>query len=105
MEPAKDLCSRCEKNTPAKGHAWCTACKAELQKRYDSERHEMFERRGFAKGSAAMRELLASEFARLGNGMFSGDEVAGLILRVAIPAWAQAQGLGEGAGAGEAAAG
>jgi hypothetical protein len=53
-----EVCSHCGKEPRALGHRWCAPCKAEAQRRYDTEREKMIEARGFAAGVSAMRSVL-----------------------------------------------
>ena len=78
-------CSKCHQRPKAKSHDWCNECKAENQQRYQFDRDNMLERRGFVAGVKAMRDVLANEFERLGTGSFSGSECGDLIRRAPGP--------------------
>ncbi len=91
--PAREgeLCEKCEQRPRAKSHTWCSDCKAEAQSRYMASRDGMFQAKGFAQGVSALREALASEFARLGTGYFRGDECAALVRTAAAPVYVETQ--------------
>jgi hypothetical protein len=64
---------------------WCKRCRADYQKEHRALEMDRKERQGYIKGAKKMREILAAEFAKLGIGTFSGDEVAELIQRAPGP--------------------
>lgn len=66
----------CGRDLDTEGYPkWCKRCRAKYQREYKAIKDEI----GFAQGVGAMRDCLASEFERLGSGMFSGSECAGFI--------------------------
>ena len=84
-----EMCSKCGERPKAQSHEWCKECKSELQKRYDEDRHKMFQAKGYALGISEFREMLASEFERLGTGYFRGDECAALVRKATAPSMAE----------------
>lgn len=69
----------------AKSHDWCADHKADAQRKYVKDRDDLLERRGFAKGVTAMRDLLVERFDAVGGGMLSGVEAARFIQQVDGP--------------------
>jgi hypothetical protein len=60
---AGKMCSRCGKNPRAAGHAWCVDCKAEKQQGYNTDRDQMLERRGVARGISLAVKFLREKIA------------------------------------------
>ncbi len=81
------LCSKCGERPRGQSHDWCNECKSELQKRYNGDRNRMLKAQGYTQGVSALREALASEFARLGAGYFRGDECAALVRHAPAPVY------------------
>lgn len=83
------LCSRCGQNPKANGHEWCKECKRTKQAEYNEQRDAMMERRGYMRGAAAMREVIAMKLNALGLGMLTGVECAVWASNEPIPAPAE----------------
>ena len=81
-----ETCSRCPNTLDTTGYPrWCKDCRAKYQKEYHRIKEAMAEGKGFAGGAAAMKDVLATEFDRLGSGTFPGYEIANLIRGCPIP--------------------
>lgn len=75
-------CSKCEEPLDTTGYPkWCKSCRAKHRREYEEVRKKLT----FGEGIAAMRELMADEFDRLGSGKFSGYECADLIRQAPGP--------------------
>ena len=81
----RTVCTKCERNSPVQGQAWCAGCFAAYQKSYAQTKLAQAEGQGFSAGVEAMRETLAMEFQRLGFANVSCAEVAGAIRRAPRP--------------------
>lgn len=64
---------------------WCKECRARYQKEYQILRMNRAEARGWVKGREAMRQMVVTEFDKLGTGMFRADEVATLVAAMPGP--------------------
>ena len=74
------ICSKCEAALDTTGYPkWCKACRATHKREYEATKKEMSETRGFAAGAAAMKAAIANRVAALGNGKFSGLQIASWI--------------------------
>ncbi len=76
-------------NEPSANHPWCKACKAKYQREYEALKGGMATVRGFSRGVEALRDVLGSEFERLGSGSFNGYEIAHLIRQTPSPRYAE----------------
>lgn len=91
------VCTKCGRNPRAKGHDWCNQCKAESQKRYDQDRDDLIERRGFRAGAAAMKAaLLASMLNAHPNGRLLVHEVTNFINSARSPQFQRSNAVGDG---------
>lgn len=81
MADKPELCSKCADNeVTGEGYPrWCNPCRASYKREYEATKTGRSEKKGFAAGVTAMRELLSSEFEKLGSGKFAAFEVARLI--------------------------
>ena len=81
MADEKTMCSKCESSeVESDGYPrWCNRCKASYKREYEATKAGRAEKKGFAAGVTAMREVLSDEFEKLGSGRFAAFEVARLI--------------------------
>ncbi len=86
------VCSRIDPSTDQKcgaaltnKHAWCKDCQAKYKAEYSALVPGMAMVRGFSRGVEALRDILVTEFDRIGNEKFSGIEIAMLIERTPAP--------------------
>lgn len=81
-----EKCSKCGLDLDTDGTPkWCKKCRATYQREYNATKEGRAEAAGFARGVMATKGVLASEFSRLGNGQWSGYEIANLIARAPGP--------------------
>ncbi len=80
------VCSKCAGALDTTGSPrWCKSCRAAYHREYKELKEGMSETRGFSAGISAMRDCMATEFERLGSGMFAGYEIAELIRQAPGP--------------------
>ncbi len=83
---ATELCTKCNGARDTTGFPkWCKSCRAAYHREYKELKEGMSETRGFSAGISAMRDCMATEFERLGSGMFAGYEIAELIRQAPGP--------------------
>jgi hypothetical protein len=79
-EASGETCSKCEKPLDTTGFPkWCKACQNAYRREYRRTKEDMSESRGFAAGVTATKNLISSEFERMGRVNFSGIEAARLV--------------------------
>ena len=71
--------SVCGSSDMAANHSWCKKCNAEYQKSYEKDRLDIMERRGFARGVAAMRSLAIGKCREIGGYGATGHQFAAWI--------------------------
>lgn len=70
-------CSKCSGDLDTTGYPrWCKSCRAEWKREYLQVKAKMEREAAFFRGVDSDRTMLAVEFARLGNAMLSGTEIA-----------------------------
>ncbi len=75
-------CSKCQEPLDTAGYPkWCKSCRAKYKRGYEDAKEKLT----FGEGVAAMRDVLADEFERLGTGSFQAYECADLIRRAPGP--------------------
>lgn len=76
--------ARADQN-PEATNRHCHEHRREAQRKYVEVTMEKQEGKGFVKGAQSMRECVAKEFFDQGGGMFSGSEIAQLVMQMPGP--------------------
>ena len=90
-------CTRCGKEDAASGTPrWCKKCRAEYQRDYQDTVREMANKKGFAEGARAYREMVVSKLRKVRpDAQMSVGELIAWLRREPLPNESDAVGDGK----------
>lgn len=88
MEALEKICSKCSKNPPSNGNAWCQECRSDHARKARETEAFRIAAKNWERGALAIRFMLAQQMAKCPGSTFEGHEMAKWIMEFPLPPYA-----------------